>query len=384
MFKKTVLVVAVLSAALMMATTAGAETRQFSASAGGTLKLDLETGGSVNITGGGAGIVVNYTVSGPSADNCRVAFQETGDGLEISTEYLKRQQKQSVNIQFDVQVPGEFNVKLDSMGGGLSIEGVSGTFTGKTMGGALILHDVRGKAKLQTMGGEIRLTDSELDGSLSTMGGEVLFENVFGDVKGSSMGGEVRYKNVERPDGSFASPKHLDHVDGATDDTVKISTMGGRIDIPEAPEGANLHTMGGDIRVAEAERFVKAKTMGGDIYLAAVDGWIDATTYGGDIEAVVTGQGGDVTLVSLSGDVTLHVPSDFGMDLDLEIAFTRNSSQDYRIETGFDLRQSVTPDWDHDHGSPRKYIRARGAVRGGGNRVRIETINGNIRIVNDQ
>jgi hypothetical protein len=121
--------------------------------------------------------------------------------------------------------------------------------------------------------------------------------------------------------------------------------------------------------------------MGGDIYLEAVDGWIEAMTYGGDIEATVAGQGGDVELTSLSGDITLHVPRGFPMALDLEIAFTRNSRQDYRIDTDFDLRQSVTPDWDHNHGTPRKYIRADGTANGSGNRVKIETINGNIRVV---
>jgi DUF4097 and DUF4098 domain-containing protein YvlB len=382
MFKKAIVLIAVVSMALMIATTAAqAETRQFSASSGGTLKLDLDAGGSVKITGGGSGVSVSYTVSGSSAGNCRVEFQESGDGLEISTGYAKSERNQSSNIEFDIQVPGQFNVKLDSMGGSLSIEGVEGTFTGKTMGGALTLHDVRGTAKLHTLGGPIRLTDSELDGSLETNGGEVLFENVFGDVKGSSLGGNVRFKNVERRDGALASPARLGDFDGVTTDTVQISTMGGGIEIEEAPEGANVSTLGGDIRVAEAEKFVRAQTNGGDIFIDSVDGWVDATTYGGDIQATVTGQGGDVTLVSLSGDITLHVPPGFEMDLELEIAFTRNSRQQYRIETDFDLQQSVTPDWDHDRGTPRKYIRAVGTARGGGNRVKIQTINGNIRVV---
>jgi len=382
MFKKAIILIAVASMALLViTTTAQAETRQFSASSGGTLTLDLEAGGSVTITGGGSGISVSYTMSGPSAENCRVEFQESGNGLKISTGYAKRERNQSSSIKFDIQVPSDFNVKLDSMGGGLSIEGVEGTFTGQTMGGALTLHDVRGTVKLHTLGGAIRLTDSELDGSLETNGGEVLFENVFGDVKGSSLGGNVRFKNVERRDGSLASPEHLGDFDGVTSDTVQISTMGGGIEIEDAPEGANLHTMGGDIRVSNAEQFVQAKTMGGDIYIRSVDGWVDATTYGGDIQATVTGQGGDVTLVSMSGDITLHVPPGFGMDLDLEIAFTRNSSQQYRIETDFDLKQSVTPEWDHDQGTPRKYIRSVGTGHGGGNRVKIETINGNIRVV---
>jgi len=68
------------------------------------------------------------------------------------------------------------------------------------------------------------------------------------------------------------------------------------------------------------------------------------------------------------------------MDLDLEIAFTRNSSQDFRIEAPGNLPSTVTDEWEREHGTPRKYIRSSGSVNGGGNTVRIETVNGNITI----
>jgi hypothetical protein len=82
----------------------------------------------------------------------------------------------------------------------------------------------------------------------------------------------------------------------------------------------------------------------------------------------------------MSGDIDLVVPSGFGMDLDLEIAFTRNSSQDFEIDAPGNLPSTVSPDWDHGHGTPRKYIRSSGSVNGGGNSVKIETVNGNITI----
>jgi DUF4097 and DUF4098 domain-containing protein YvlB len=200
-----------------------------------------------------------------------------------------------------------------------------------------------------------------------------------GDVTGSSMGGNVRFRNVVRRSGSVAAPPRLDAVDGTTD-TVQISTMGGEIDVEDAPEGANLHTMGGNINVADAVRFVSAKTMGGDIQIKSIDGWVKATTMGGDIDVNVTGTGGDVELTSMSGDVTLVVPSGFSMEFDLEIAYTRGSSQDYKIITSYDVQQLETREWDYDHGSPRKYIRGSGTVGGGQNRVKIRTVNGNIEI----
>lgn len=355
-------------------------TREFRASDGGKLELDLDAGGSVTITGdGGSAIVVAYSSSCTPA--CEIGFEESGAGLEISTRFSERGSRQKSDIDLEIRVPRRFDVKIESAGGGLKIDGIEGRFSGQTMGGELVLHAVRGQARLKTMGGRIQLTDSELDGSLETMGGEVLFENVIGDVKGSSMGGNVRYKNVRRRDGGLGSPPRVEgHEREITSNTVQISTMGGKIEVDEAPEGADVHTMGGDIEIADARRFVRAKTMGGDIEIAAIDGWVQATTMGGNVQVTVTGGGGDVELVSMSGDVDLTVPSGFGMDLDLEIAFTRNSRQDYRIEAPGGVTSTVTPDWDDDKGSPRKTIRASGPVGGGGHKVTIRTVNGNITI----
>jgi len=358
---------------------ADTETREFRATSGGTLILDLEAGGSVEISGtGGSSIVVD--VSRSCTPDCEIAYEETRGGLAIHTRFLSRGNQNS-NIHFRIQVPSYFDIELDSMGGGLSIDGVEGSFTGKTMGGELTLHDVRGEARLTTMGGKISLTDSELDGQLKTMGGEVHFENVIGDVKGSSMGGNVRYRNVQRRDGQLGSPPRTGgDLDEISAETVQISTMGGAIEIENAPEGADLHTMGGNIEIENARRFVRAKTMGGDIEIDAVDGWVQATTMAGDIEVTVTGSGGDVSLTSMTGDVVLRVPAGFGMDLDLQIAFTRESRREYRIDAPLRSTPTVSPEWDYDNGSPRKYIRQTGPVNGGGNTVTIRTINGNVTV----
>ena len=157
--------------------------------------------------------------------------------------------------------------------------------------------------------------------------------------------------------------------------------MGGEIETEDAPEGADVSTMGGDIHIKQAEKFVRAKTMGGDIAIDSVDGWVQATTMGGNLDVTVTGAGGDVTLTSMSGKVVLHVPRGFGMTLELEVAFTKNSLKNYTITAPGSATQTVTPDWDYDQGSPRKYIRKAGSVNGGGHAVTVKTVNGNITVV---
>ena len=380
MLKRVLLTAFIAAACAAFIAAAEGETKTFSVSSGGKLILDLDAGGDVEISGtGGSSVTVSHT--GSCRPNCEVEIKEVAGGVRVSNEFFGSHGG-SADVKFKIAVPSHFDVQVQSMGGGISISGVEGKFSGKTFGGEITLRDVRGDANLTTMGGQISLTDSDLDGELQTMGGEVLFENVVGDVKGSSMGGNVRYKNVRRRDGGHGSPPRTgEDLPDAGSETVQISTMGGEIEVEDAPEGADLHTMGGDIHVKGAGQFVRAKTMGGDIHIDAVDGWLEATTMGGDVEASLVGKGGDVNLSSMSGDVTLHVPPGFGMKLDLEIAFTRNSDQNYKIVAPGNLQQTTTPEWDRSNGSPRKYTRTSGAVNGGGNTVKIKTINGNIKVL---
>jgi DUF4097 and DUF4098 domain-containing protein YvlB len=213
------------------------------------------------------------------------------------------------------------------------------------------------------MGGSITLTDSDVDGRVKTMGGKALVEDVFGDVKVTSMGGEVTHRRVTRTDGDSIG------------DQVKVDTMGGDIDVSEAPSGADVHTMGGDITIDSARDFVKAKTMGGDIRIQEVDGWVKATTMAGDVQVTVLG-GHDVELTSMHGNITLVMPDGADLDIDIELDYTKNSSRSYKIVSDFQIDQQESADWDYQHGSPRKTIR--GTSAGGGNRVVIRTINGNV------
>lgn len=384
MSRKTLIAALIAAGAVsyVAAAEAPSGTREFKAGAGGKLTLDLGSGGRVKIEGtGGSSVFVTYKLS--CTPDCEIAFEPSGSDVKVTTRFAESSRhEKSGDVVLDVRVPSRYDVLLDSMGGGVEIDGVTGNFSGETKGGEIILHDLDGEAKLRTMGGEIRVTDSTLDGSVRTMGGAVTIENVTGDIKGSSMGGNVRYKNVRSKEGQVASPSHGDDpaLGDVSPETVQISTMGGEIKTEDAPEGADVMTMGGNIEIKNARKFVRAKTMGGDITIDAVDGWVQATTMGGSLDVNVTGAGGDVALTSMSGNVVLHVPRGFGMALDLEIAYTKNSRKDYQITAPGGLNATASPDWDYDQGSPRKFIRKAGSVNGGGHTVKVKTVNGNITV----
>ena len=147
MSKRSFQIMAAVAALILLTVTTSAEvqTREFAASAGGTLELDLEAGGSVIVKGnGGSTITVSYEIGGRNPENSKIEFRESSNGLKIVTAFVSKSRNQSSSIDIEVLVPSYFDIELDSMGGGLTIEGVDGNFSGKTMGGALVLHDVRG------------------------------------------------------------------------------------------------------------------------------------------------------------------------------------------------------------------------------------------------
>lgn len=185
---------------------------------------------------------------------------------------------------------------------------------------------------------------------------------------------------------------------GGSSDVVSVHQMGGDINVESAPDGANLATMGGSIHVGSAS-FVHAHTMGGDIEIDHASGSVDASTMGGkvevrqasgaihastmsgDVRAHLTGSSAakrDVKLSSMSGSILLTVPKDYGMDVRIKLAYTRNSSQSYRIIQHLGLAVQESADWEMHDGTPRKYIIATGRVGDGKNKVTIDTINGDV------
>lgn len=338
---------------------------------GKKVTIDLSNGGAIDITGWDKETV--SVTAMPDEDGCMPQIDQSASGVNISEDCDHEwRHHHSRTPALKLIVPREVNLDLSTGGGEISLSNIQGNIEGETMGGDLELTELRGRIDLKTMGGDITLKDSQLDGKLETMGGEVLFEDVVGDVKGSSMGGQVRYKNVRQS------------VKDAPDHEVRITTMGGEINVDRAPVGADLHTMGGDIHVGPAGDHVRCETMGGNIVLDSVDGSIHATTMGGDVSAKMVGDPNkgqrDVMIDSKGGDIELIVPAALSMTFDVQLALTKNSDREVSIHSDFPMQQRETPNWESREGTPRKYIYGTGKVGDGKNKITLRTINGNINI----
>ena len=345
--------------------------KEFNVKSEQQLEIDLDTGGDIEVIGWDKDIVeVTVYVDENDLEDYDIEIEEFSRGIMVNVDN-RRRHNHSGDMKVSAYVPFKFNVELNTMGGDILIKQVEGEFGGQTMGGDLGFVDLKGEMDMSTMGGDIQAENCELDGKVSTMGGEVDFTDIVGDINASTMGGDVTYKNLKKSDGRSKGKE------------VKISTMGGEILVDDALFGADVNTMGGDIVIKSAGKFVVAQTMGGDIDVRKLDGGIDANTMGGDIDVIMVGDPSkgdrEVDLSTKGGEIHLTVPDGLSMEFDLKIEITHRKGE-YKIYCDFPIDIEGANGKDSSWDSRRNYIYGTGKVNGGKNKIRIDTVNGDIYI----
>jgi hypothetical protein len=359
--------------------------RQFSVSPGQQVTFDIQTGGSISVTGSDSNIVsVKATLGGRDAADCQVDMSQNGSGVEIKSTYTGSHSNYSSNIRFEVQAPRQFNVSISSAGGGITIDGVEGALEGSTGGGAILISNAKGTVALTTGGGGITVKDSALDGTVSTGGGHVMIQGNTGNLKGSTGGGRVVYKDSSGATTSSSDDGENITAKSAGGKEARIHRGGGEINLNDVPNGADIATGGGDIHIASGRGRVRATTGGGNIEIGPTDGSIDAMTGGGNVTAAVIGLTAGMThnvrIASGSGDVTITLPPGISAQFDIKLAYTHSSKQNYQIISDFGITQTASDTWSSAEGTPRKYIYGAGTIGSGENRITVRTVNGNVYI----
>lgn len=396
------------------------------ARSGGTLNLDLKTGGGVTIKGWDRPeVAVRASLSGRNWRETRVALRPSGDGATLESDFTTTSSNTSTRHHFDIQVPRNFDIHIRSSGGAISIEEVNGIFTGQTGGGQITIQKANGEVDIRTGGGQIYVSNSSLNGTVSTGGGQVRIIGVNGNLSGQSGSGPVIYTNsngkstgsgigigkdgnVSVSIGKDGSPtvrsgstsvsssgrSSTTISDGVTttyvDDGVgkgsgfgasgiRMNAAGGPLSLESAPNGARLTTGGGRIRIGPSGGEVYAQTGGGDIDIGPAKGSVETHTGAGDVTIELEGAGDhSIDVTTGKGEVVLLLPRDINATLELETAYTNNLGHKTRIESDWPLTPTETSDWDASHGTPRRYVRVRQNLGRGGGVIRVRAVNGNI------
>jgi len=210
---------------------------------------------------------------------------------------------------------------------------IAGDFLSTSGTSSYRIGDVAGRVKILTHSGEIVVGSAGAGADVKTLGGDIRIGPVKGDLAAQTLAGDVR----------------------------AISVSG----------AARVETSGGDIRIGRVDRWLHARTGGGDIVVPIVAGAVTAATAGGDVRIALASRQlrHGITIQNGGGDVTLTLPSDFRGDFDLTVTEADPSEP------------AIRSDFPEISVSRREgTVRGTGAVGGGGEKVRVQTASGTIRL----
>jgi len=187
--------------------------------------------------------------------------------------------KKALSISFKVYVPQAVTTDLATSGGSIHLSNLSGNQEFSTSGGSLHIDQLSGNIEGRTSGGSITVKNSSNVIDLETSGGGITAENCTGTIKLSTSGGSL----------------HLDNLEG----TIKA------------------HTSGGSVHGKNIKGELNAHTSGGSVTLNDISASLEASTSGGSIHADIKELGKYITLKNSGGNITLQLPDNKGMNLNL-------------------------------------------------------------------
>ncbi len=312
-----------------------------------------------------------------------------------------------------IKVPRNFSSRVNVRGGDISVRFLRGNQSLGTSGGDVALEDLRGNIQARSSGGDISARKIKGALAVATSGGDLHLVQVSGTVSGSTSGGDILVKNCA--DRISVSTSGGDIEASAVDGDLNAMTSGGDIDVRDAEarvrvqtSGGDLSvshvsqdvvatTSGGDIKVENALQKVQAKTSGGDVFVRGVGGPVVAYTSGGEIRIQkarssvnAKTSGGNVfvemtpedftvphwaKIYSSGGDLTLVLPRNLPATISAVIKVRNHRLRDLSIKSDFPLKIERTEksDWNRE-------IRATGDINGGGDKIELGTVDGNIEI----
>lgn len=304
-------------------------------------------------------------------------YELTATRLGSDGAYIEgRQQsrgRRSFGASFELQVPLQFNLDLETQGGGIDIEKLDGQLRAQTAGGGIRTGDITGPVRVETAGGSIDLGNIGQRVEAHTAGGHIRVGDVNGDVHLDTSGGEI--------------------IAGMIQGTVRAETAGGDIMLRGASGPVIARTAGGKIQLGQCGGTVRAETAGGNIHLDGARGRVDVQTAGGSLDllqvmsAVRAETAAGRILCQLDanrstfaasrlqtavGDIQVFLPPNLPLNINAVIDQTAG----HKINTDFPLKVQREGNQYFNVGM----VRAFGPLEGGGPELDLHTSMGNIDI----
>ncbi len=169
-----------------------------------------------------------------------------------------------------ITVPPKTAVKLSSVSGDFSIEGLESEIDAKTVSGDITARDCKGEVRLNSTSGEFEVKNLE---------GEIDLDGASSDMKAEKLSGDI-----------------------------EIQTASGDIEAVAFKGEISLKAASGDIEIEQAKGEFKVQTASGDINASdiSIENESQFKVASGDVEVTLTESvAHDLTLASASGDAVL-------------------------------------------------------------------------------
>ena len=243
------------------------------------------------------------------------------------TQHWKKRKKR-LDVQFEILVPRNYALDLKTADAEISATDIDGDVHVHTTGAGLRLQNITGHIDGTASNGNIDINGFEGDVALLTRGGNVTLTAGIGDVKAKTSRGNVQIVDV------------IGAVTG--------ETSGGNITLRDCKGGADVKTAGGSIAV-ENDGPILAKTSGGSIRC--------------QLQAATSDQNLLLDLETTGGSINVSLMPDIAATLEARVL---GGSVTTEFPVAVETTGVVKPDQLH------------GTINGGGSRLRLFTVGGNI------
>jgi TonB family protein len=316
-----------------------------------------------------------------------LAASTSPTGIELTGSLPAHNNQAQFWVQYVISIPANYSVEISTGAGDIQTSDIGGRVLLQTEGGNVTtgrinFHGVQHAAdplvaKIESQGGHIKVQDVSGDLDAFTAGGHIMVGNIAGNAKLHTGGGHIRAGKIKgtaqlETDGGNITV-------GEAGAFVTVRTGGGQIDFGEVRGSVHAQTGGGGIRVISVAGPMEVETSGGSICLTRIRNTVRAETGDGTITAWINPESADQVratrlpgpsqLATGTGDIVVFLPRNIAATIDATV----QNGGIQRIEAGpsFPLNVQLRADGQ---------AHAMGTLNGGGAMLRLRTATGKIRL----
>ncbi|HWA05124.1 MAG TPA: hypothetical protein VG961_01155 [Ignavibacteria bacterium] len=174
---------------------------------------------------------VNVKVYGNDEAEEKIIFsaEQTSTGVKVEGKQKDSKNFRNLTIRVEIIVPKNYDLKLYSSGGNLSVKDITGKIETNTSGGNIKINNTSGNLEAYTAGGNVTISISSGDIKVSTSGGKISVDDFNGNLDVSTAGGDIVLtgKNGKIDASTAGGSIKLDYT--GKNMGIDMSTLGGNI-----------------------------------------------------------------------------------------------------------------------------------------------------------